>query len=99
MAKNKAALYIATNESFKTDYIKIGRIEDFAKLNQRLGTINGSVPMKYSVRDLFLTDNAVKVEMAVHRKLKKHRAPNGEFFDVSVDTATKAIQDTINNLG
>ena len=99
MTKNKPALYIATNESFKKEYIKIGRVNDFTKLNQRLGTINASVPMKFNVCNLFLTNNAVKVETAVHKKLKKYRSPNGEFFEVSIDRAMKVIQDTINNLG
>jgi len=85
-------LYILSNSSIVNNPIKIGIADD---INQRLKTLNTSVPQKFQVAyalECESREDAIKKEKLAHKIFGKHRAENGEFFYVDEDIATALFE-------
>lgn len=87
-----STVYVIDNDA--NGFVKIGYADN---LKQRFCGLKGGSPVALRLRHfLHVVDSVVatRVESETHKKLAGHRK-HGEWFDVSVETASRAIADVM----
>lgn len=85
-------VYVLSNSSIVGNPVKIGIADD---INQRLSTLNTSLPEKFGVAFALAhadRDEARATEKLLHKIFGKHRAENGEFFFVEEDIVVALME-------
>lgn len=88
MCMDYGYVYCLRNDAFP-GYLKIGYSMNVPK---RMIALNTSVPQPFQVVCVKKVQNMSQCESALHSKLSAHRAPNGEFFRISIDEAKSAFE-------
>lgn len=94
-------VYVISNiGSFGENIYKIGmtrRLEPLERINE-LG--NASVPFTFDVHAMIFSDDAPKLENALHKSFERYQVnkvnPRKEFFQVSLEEITRVVKDNHN---
>lgn len=95
-------VYILSNyPSFnKKNLVKIGRIDNYNKLKQRLMTLNCSVPTSFKVVALFEVKDGHQAEKEIHQVLESYRVnKKREFFKLYPIQAARIMDEVLGQSG
>lgn len=86
MEKEKGFVYILTNESFREDWVKIGKTSRPVNLRSK-DLYNTAVPLKFDIYATIQTVKYAAVEKLIHKTIdrlnaEKRISPNREFFNI-----------------
>lgn len=99
--ENKGCVYVLTNESFKDDWVKIGKSSRTP--GKRKGELsNTSLPFPFEIFAVLYTAKYNEAEKAIHNMLQRHVnlrvSPNREFFSVDKNKLVDMLNDVISLL-
>jgi hypothetical protein len=91
---NPGWIYILTNRSLQSNYLKIGRtVNDPSERASEISSVTG-VAVPFSVAHSEAAPDCVRAEWLIHQKLASYRVnANREFFQVDFNIAQRAVSE------
>lgn len=101
MTQDKGFVYILTNESFKEDWVKIGKSSRPVDVRSK-ELDNTAVPLPFEIYATIQTEKYSQVERKIHKQIDRlsdlRIRPNREFFNIEPADALEILLDEASTL-